>query len=175
MKRTTIILVGPMGAGKTAVGRQLAKALQWTFIDSDQEIERRTGVNISLIFEIEGEAGFRRREQNVIAELAERTETVLATGGGAVLAQANRKCLKTRGFVVYLHASLDAQLERTSRRNTRPLLATADPRARLEKLFAERDPLYREIADTIVPTDGRRVRAVTGEIRRVLKIGDTKG
>jgi shikimate kinase len=172
MKRTTIILIGPMGAGKTAVGRQLAKALQWTFVDSDQEIERRTGVNIPLIFEIEGEAGFRRRERNTIAELAERTETVLATGGGAVLAQANRKCLKTRGFVVYLHASLDAQLERTGRRNTRPLLATADPRARLEKLFAERDPLYREIADVVVPTDGHRVRTVTEEIRRLLKIGD---
>lgn len=159
-----IFLVGPMGAGKTAVGRQLARALHLPFADSDVEIEERTGVDIPFIFEKEGETGFRKREAAVIDELTQRDGIVLATGGGAVIDADNRRRLGGRGFVVYLNTSVDQQVARTRRSCTRPLLETDDPRATLAALLETRDPLYREIADLVVETDRRKVRSVTREI-----------
>jgi len=153
-----IFLVGPMGAGKTTVGRRLAQTLRRDFIDSDQEIEQRAGASIPLIFEVEGEAGFRAREKVVIAELTQRPTIVLATGGGAILDPENRRCLVGRGFVVYLHTSVNEQLCRTRYDNHRPLLQTADPRARLEALFTVRDPLYRDVADLTIASDGQSPR-----------------
>jgi shikimate kinase len=163
-----IFLVGPMGSGKSAVGKQLARMLRRDFRDSDAEIEARTGVDISLIFEKEGEAGFRRREREVIESLTLIDNIVLATGGGAVLDGGNRALLASRGFVVYLDASVDQQLERTRASGHRPLLDTADPAARLATLMAEREPLYREIANLTVVTDDRMVKEVAQEIRRAL-------
>lgn len=163
-----IYLVGPMGAGKSAVGRQLARALKLDFLDTDDEIERRTGVDIPFIFEKEGEAGFRRREAAVIEELTGYDDLVLATGGGAVGDPENRRLLAARGTVVYLHASVEQQVARTRRGRERPMLAEGDPAQTLRRLFAERDPLYREIADLVVETDRRRVRAVVEEIRERL-------
>lgn len=159
-----LFLVGPMGAGKSAVGRQLARLLHLEFVDSDDEIESRTGVDIPFIFEKEGEAGFRKREARVIDELSKKGGIVLATGGGAVMDPRNRNNLGARGFVVYLHTSVDQQLCRTSKGRERPLLENDDPRAVLEALMATREPLYREIADLTVETDGRKVRAVANEI-----------
>lgn len=156
----SLFLVGPMGAGKSTIGRLLAQALMRPFVDSDKEIETRTGASIPLIFEKEGEAGFRLRERQVIEDLTTREGIVLATGGGAVLAPENRTWLSTRGFVVYLETSVDEQLRRTARDSNRPLLQTADPRARLTELLQIRDPLYREIADFVVHTDGRQSRRV---------------
>lgn len=163
-----IYVVGPMGAGKTTVGRQLAKALHKKFLDSDRELEERTGASVSLIFELEGEAGFRKRETRMIEELTERQGVVLATGGGAVLDPANRTRLGSRGFVIYLHAPLELLLDRTVRDRNRPLLQTDDPEARLSSLLAERDPLYRELADMVVETNKRSARHVVKEILRRL-------
>jgi shikimate kinase len=168
---SSVFLVGPMGAGKTAVGRELARLLGLDFVDSDSEIEARTGVDVAFIFEKEGEAGFRRREARAIDELTRRRNIVLATGGGAVLDPANRRALASRGTVIYLEASVKQQLARTRHSQHRPLLQTDDPRGRLAELLAGRDPLYREIADLVVTTDGRRVRQVAGEIRERLDRG----
>ncbi|HPF57209.1 MAG TPA: shikimate kinase AroK [Candidatus Competibacteraceae bacterium] len=166
MRKTTpsIFLIGPMGAGKTTIGRRLAQALRWTFFDSDQEIEQRAGATIPLIFELEGEAGFRIREKAVIAELTQNPAIVLATGGGSVLDPDNRRCLAGRGFVVYLYASVDEQLRRTRHDSHRPLLQTADPGARLEALFTVRDPLYRDIADLIITSDGQAPRIIAQRV-----------
>ncbi len=153
-----------MGAGKSAVGRQLARLLHLEFVDSDEEIEARTGVDIPFIFEKEGEAGFRKREAKAIDDLSQKDGIVLATGGGAVMDPQNRNHLGARGFVIYLHTSVDQQLSRTRKGRERPLLAEDDPRAVLEALMATREPLYREIADLTVETDGRKVRAVANEI-----------
>jgi shikimate kinase len=153
-----------MGAGKSAVGRQLARLLHLEFVDSDVEIEARTGVDIPFIFEKEGEAGFRKREAKAINDLSQKDGIVLATGGGAVMDPQNRNHLGARGFVIYLHTSVDQQLSRTRKGRERPLLAEDDPRAVLEALMTTREPLYREIADLIVETDGRKVRAVANEI-----------
>jgi len=163
-QRENIFLVGPMGAGKTTIGRQLAEALGYIFLDSDHEIEQRTGANIPLIFDVEGEAGFRRREAAVIDELTQRSGLVLATGGGAVLDPDNRTHLKARGRVIYLAASIAKLLERTARDRNRPLLQTGDPRAKLEELMALRDPLYRDVADIVVDTDRGSVRRVVKDI-----------
>ena len=157
-----------MGAGKSAVGRQLARFLHMDFFDSDEEIESRTGVDIPFIFEKEGEAGFRTRESKVIDELSARQGIVLATGGGVVVDPQNRSHLGARGFVVYLHTTVDQQLDRTQRGRPRPLLENGDRREILEELMQIRDPLYREIADMIVETDGRRVKEVAAEIRDAL-------
>lgn len=165
----SLYLIGPMGAGKTTIGRQLAKALQLEFIDSDHEIERRTGADIPWIFDIEGEEGFRRREREVIEELTRRQGIVLATGGGAVLDARNRADLAGGGKVVYLRTSVAQILDRTGKSHNRPLLQTEDPRRRVEELMAERDPLYREIADIIVETDKRSVRATVNEILQKLR------
>jgi shikimate kinase len=166
--RSNIFLVGPMGAGKTTVGKRLAELRGMAFADSDHEVEERTGVDVAFIFEKEGEAGFRKREKQVIAELTARTGIVLATGGGAVLEPDNRQCLAGRGYVVYLRASIEHQLRRTSYSDTRPLLQTGDRREVLEALFAVRDPLYREIADLVLETDGRNARTLAQEIERQL-------
>ena len=154
-----------MGAGKSAVGRQLARFLHMDFFDSDEEIESRTGVDIPFIFEKEGEAGFRTRESKVVDELSARQGIVLATGGGVVVDPQNRSHLGARGFVVYLHTTVEQQLDRTQRGRNRPLLENGDRREILEELMRIRDPLYREIADLTVETDGRRVKEVAAEIR----------
>ncbi len=159
-----LFLIGPMGAGKSAVGRQLARMLHLEFFDSDMEIESRTGVDIPFIFEKEGEAGFRQREARVIDDLSRKDGIVLATGGGVIMDPQNRNHLGARGFVVYLHTSVDQQLSRTRRGRHRPLLEDDDPRSVLKALMATREPLYREIADLTVDTDGRKVRAVANEI-----------
>lgn len=153
-----------MGAGKSAVGRHLAKALHMSFFDSDDEIESRTGVDIPFIFDKEGEAGFRKREVKVIDDLSGKEGIVLATGGGAIMDAQNRNHLGARGFVVYLHTSVEQQVRRTLKGRERPMLANGDRREILERLMNVRDPLYREIADLIVETDGRRVKAVADEI-----------
>ncbi len=163
-KPGSFFLVGPMGAGKSTIGRQLARQLGLQFLDSDREIEERTGVDIPLIFELEGETGFRAREKAVIDELTARPGIVLATGGGAILDPENRRHLGTRGCVVYLHTSVDHQLKRTERDRNRPLLQTEDPRARLEELMRIREPLYRETADIVIDTDGCRIRDVVKDI-----------
>ena len=167
-KNQNLFLVGPMGAGKSAVGRELAKRLNLVFWDSDEELEHRTGVDISYIFEKEGEQGFRKRESKVIDELSGRQAVVLATGGGAVLDSKNRNQLGGRGYVVYLYTTVEQQLERTRRDLYRPLLQGEDKRKILEDLMSVRDTLYREIADLIVDTDGRRVNDVVAEICRSL-------
>lgn len=159
-----LILVGPMGAGKSTIGRLLAKELQLPFKDSDKEIEERTGANIPWIFDVEGETGFREREQSALAELCQEEGLVLATGGGAVLREENRRVLREGGCVIYLHASVEQQLERTSRDRNRPLLQTENPGDVLRKLFTLRDPLYRDVADLIIETDQRPPRMVMQEI-----------
>jgi shikimate kinase len=165
---SNIFLVGPMGAGKSTIGRNLAQIVGKHFVDADREVEARTGASIALIFELEGEAGFRRRERAVIEELTAGEDLVVATGGGAVLDPASRALLRSRGTVVYLHAPLDVLVRRTRRDRNRPLLQTADPRARLEQIVRERDPLYREVADVVVETDHRTVRSVVNEVARRL-------
>ena len=157
-----------MGAGKSAVGRQLARLLHLEFIDSDEEIENRTGVDIPFIFEKEGEEGFRAREAKVIDELSQKDGVVLATGGGAITDPDSRNYLGARGFVVYLYTSVKQQLERTQRGRNRPMLDADDPEKVLEELMEIRDPLYREVADLIVDTDGRRVQTVAREIHEAL-------
>jgi len=153
-----------MGAGKSAVGRQLARMMHLDFVDSDEEIENRTGVDIPFIFEKEGEEGFRKREVKMIDELSQRQGVVLATGGGAVLDPDSRSYLGARGYVIYLFTTVQQQLDRTQRGRTRPLLENGDKRGVLESLMAVRDPLYREIADLTIETDGRRVQAVARDI-----------
>jgi shikimate kinase len=161
-----IFLIGPMGAGKSTIGKLLAKSFGRDFLDSDKEIERRTGVSIPMIFEYEGEAGFRRRESEMIAQLSARDEIVLATGGGAVILSENRDILRRRGFVAYLTCSIDRQLERTQRDSHRPLLNIANPRERLEELFLEREPLYAEIADVTIDTGSVSGQAAVRQITR---------
>ncbi|MCI0399759.1 MAG: shikimate kinase AroK [Gammaproteobacteria bacterium] len=163
-RRNNIFLVGPMGAGKSTIGRELAKQLKLEFLDSDQEIEKRTGVDIPFIFEIEGEEGFRKREKQIIDELTQVQGIVLATGGGAVLDPDNRARLVSRGFVIYLHAPIEQLLERTFLDRKRPLLQNEDPRQKMEHLIEKRDPLYRDVADLIVETGRRTVRRVVNEI-----------
>lgn len=163
-----VFLVGLMGSGKTTVGRRLANLLLLDFIDSDQEIVRRTGAEIPLIFEIEGEQGFRQREKAVIDDLTRRSSVVLATGGGAVLDPDNRRWLRERGCVVYLSAQLDHLLKRTAGDKNRPLLQTANPRARLERLLKDRDPLYREVAHLIVNTANRGPAVTSRELAQRL-------
>lgn len=159
-----IFLIGPMGAGKSAVGRYIARNLHLSFVDSDDEIESRTGVDIPFIFEKEGEAGFRKREAVVIDDLSKMDGVVLATGGGAIINEDSRSRLGGRGFVVYLYTSVDQQVLRTQKGRERPLLENTDPRETLQELLDTRDPLYREIADIVVETDGRKVKSVADEI-----------
>jgi shikimate kinase len=168
-----IFLVGPMGAGKTTIGRLLAKTLKLEFIDSDLEIEKRCGADIPWIFDVEGESGFRIRERNMIEELTTRSNIVLATGGGAALSAESRKYLSSRGRVVYLMATIEQQLERTARDQKRPLLQNiADPKSKLTELMQIRDPLYREIADYVIQTGSRNPKAVCADIVKALNDDD---
>ena len=169
MKPGSVFLIGPMGVGKSTIGRHLAGLLRKTFLDSDHEIEARTGVSIPVIFEIEGEAGFRKRESAMIEELTAKQDVVLATGGGAVLADANRTVLRGRGLVVYLSAPIETLFERTRRDKNRPLLQTADPRQRLMDMLTQRDPLYRSIAHLIVSTEQRSPAQVARDIEQRLQ------
>lgn len=164
MKSDNVFLVGLMGAGKTTVGRALARKLNKRFIDSDHEIEARTGVSIPLIFEIEGEASFRQRESEAIRELTDLNNVVLATGGGAILAPDNREFLRTRGTVIYLRASVASILQRTGHDKNRPLLQSADPRQVIERLAREREPYYVEVADIVIETGRPNVQLLVQSI-----------
>ncbi len=165
-----IILIGMMGAGKTTVGKSLAQCMHKTFVDSDEEIQRRTGVTIPHIFDIEGEPGFRRRESGVIQELVKRDNLVLATGGGVILDQQNRNELISNGIVVYLKSSLSDLWRRTRHDRNRPLLQTADPRAMLKNLYEQRDPLYTQTADMIVPTGRQSVHSLVLRLQQELDL-----
>jgi shikimate kinase len=160
----SVFLVGLMGAGKTSVGRTLAKRLHKSFYDMDHEIERATGVKVRVIFEIEGEAGFRARESKVLSELVQHKDIVLATGGGVVLSDHNRRLLAERGTVIYLRAAPRDLWQRTRHDKNRPLLQTDDPLAKLQELFEQRDPLYREIADIVVDTGSQGVGFLTHKL-----------
>ena len=163
-KQHNLFLVGPMGAGKTTIGRFLADNLNLEFIDLDTEIEVRCGANIPWIFDVEGEAGFRKRESRILEEITTRNGILLATGGGAVLDKNNRELLKQRGYVAYLSASVEQLLERTANDRNRPLLQVDDPREVIEKLIVERDPFYREVADLVVATEKRKPQVVAEDI-----------
>jgi shikimate kinase len=165
-----VYLVGLMGSGKTTIGRSLAKRLGFEFVDSDREIEARTGVSIPTIFEIEGEDGFRKREAQVIAEVSRQSGMVVATGGGAVLRPENRENLRSHGFVVYLNVPPQTLWERTRHDRNRPLLQVADPLLKLKELFDQRDALYREVADLIV--DGSRINAQAVLQLLIKEVGD---
>ena len=159
-----IFLIGPMGAGKTTVGRQLAKSLDKQFLDCDRDLEDRTGASISIIFELEGEEGFRRRECDVRDALTARSDIVRATGGGAVLDADNRARLRSRGFVPSFPPRRASELERTSRDRSRPLLDPPAPKATLARILSERDPLYRQVADLVVKTDNGTAKHIVREI-----------
>jgi shikimate kinase len=159
-----LVLVGMMGAGKTTVGRLLARRLKRSFYDTDEEIERRCGVRIPVIFDIEGEAGFRARESQMIEELCTLDNAVLATGGGALLAEPNRRVIAGCGTVVYLHARPPQLWQRVRHDRNRPLLATPDPQKKLEELYAERDPLYREVADLVIDTGKQSVQTLAKDL-----------
>jgi shikimate kinase len=168
LTKRNIFLVGPMGSGKTAVGRHLARLFRFTFHDSDADIEAKTGVDIPFIFEKEGEAGFRIREKESIDRLTRLESIVLATGGGAVIESDNRRALAERGVVIYLATSVDQQIERTRHARHRPLLNDTDPEQKLNELMKRRAVLYAEIADLTISTDGRRVQLVAEEIHHEL-------
>jgi shikimate kinase len=167
-RRSNLFLVGMMGAGKTTVGRLLARRLKLRFIDCDLELERRCGVKVPTIFDIEGEAGFRSRETQTLAELSALEGIVLATGGGAVLAEENRRCLAARGTVIYLCARPEELYERVRQDRNRPLLATADPLARLRELHDLRDPLYRSIADLVFDSGRQSIQSLARSITEQL-------
>ena len=169
-----IFLVGMMGAGKTTIGKSLAGYLNKTFLDSDREIQKRTGVGIPVIFEIEGEAGFRKRETEMLRELVNSRNIVLATGGGAVLSAENRELLKHNGVVVYLRATVDDLWRRTRHDKSRPLLQTPNPHAKLVELYTQRDPLYCEIAHIIVESGTQSVRQLTQSLARQLDSADLR-
>lgn len=163
-EKRNIFLIGPMGAGKSTIGRQLAQMLNMDFLDSDAVIEERAGADIDWIFDIEGEAGFRKREERIINELTQAQGLVLSTGGGSVLSKDNRNFLSARGIVVYLETSVDKQFERTQRDKKRPLLQTDDPYQTLKELSEIRNPLYEEIADIVLQTDEQSAKVVATRI-----------
>jgi shikimate kinase len=170
-RTTNVFLIGPMGSGKTAVGKHLARLIRAPFRDSDAEIESRTGVDISYIFSREGEAGFRQREREVLEEVTRESPIVLATGGGAILLPENRQVLHDRGFVVYLRTSLEQQAERVRQGRNRPLLHDVDPLTKLTELMVVRAPLYEALADFTIATDGRKVHMVADAILAAFKAG----
>ncbi|MDJ0882240.1 MAG: shikimate kinase AroK [Gammaproteobacteria bacterium] len=164
MSANNIILIGPMGSGKSTIGQLLAQRLNRDFVDSDHYIEAKTGVDIPRIFDIEGEEGFRVRETKALKELTERNNLVLATGGGSVTREENRKMIRAAGFIIFLDTSVNQQLERLKHDKKRPLLQTENPRERLEALLSERKPIYLELADLRIPTDRKFARKVANEI-----------
>ena len=166
-KANNIFLIGPMGAGKTTIGRQLAKKIAHEFYDSDHEIEQRTGADIPLIFEIEGEEGFRKRESQVITELVAKENIVLSTGGGAVLKQENRQVLKDNGLIVYLKSSPEKLFKRTENDKRRPLLESDDRMKQIEKILSEREPLYIELADEIVETTTMTIKKIIHKLQKL--------
>lgn len=174
-KASRIFLIGPMGAGKSTIGRSLAELLHKNFVDSDHEIEQRTGASVSLIFEIEGEEGFRRRESAILDELTQRDNVVVATGGGAVLSEVNRTALSTRGTVVYLQAPIATLVARTRRDRHRPLLREGERSAKFEEIMRVRQPLYLAIADVIVAADQRAPASVAQEIAAKIRLLTTDG
>lgn len=167
-KQNNIFLIGPMGAGKSTIGRRLAKVTGKKFLDCDHAIEERTGVSITTIFDIEGEPGFRKRESRQIDELTQQDNIVLATGGGVVLNDRNRERLAERGTVIYLRTSVAQQVERTRADRNRPLLETDDPERKLAELMKVREPLYLDIADIVVDTDHRHSNQVVRDIQKIL-------
>jgi shikimate kinase len=169
MGQGNVFLVGMMGSGKTTLGRALAQRLQLEFVDTDKVLVERTGVPVATIFEIEGEQGFRRRETEVLAELARHAGQVIATGGGAVLAEENRRVMRAHGTVVYLRARLESLWERTRHDSSRPLLATPDPRATLAELLEQRDPLYREAAHVTVDTGFQSAATLVARVVKALE------
>ena len=175
MSTQNIFLIGLMAVGKSTVGRRLANVLDCPFFDSDEEIERRTGAAISWIFDVEGESGFRDREQQVIDDLSQREGIVLATGGGAVLRNVNRQRLAQRGFVVHLHSPIDRLVARTQNDRNRPLLQTDDPRKVLEELYAQREPLYAEIADVKIVTAQQSVSGLVSQLVKKIKAQKISG
>lgn len=168
-KHRNIFLIGPMGAGKSSVGKALATQLGMDFYDSDEEIEKRTGVDMGWIFDVEGEAGFRKREAAIITELAQLSNIVLATGGGSIITEEARAALRENGIIIYLNVSLNLQQNRTVNESRRPLLRVENRQAVLEKLHEERTPVYEELADYCVLTDNRGVRAVVDDITQWLE------
>lgn len=164
----SIFLVGPMGVGKTTIGRQLAKMLDYDFIDSDHEIEAKTGASIAWIFDVEGEVGFRQREQSMIDDLSRRSGIVLATGGGAVIKAENRQALKQRGLCVYLKADVDELLKRAAHDKNRPLLQTDNPKEKLTALMKEREPWYREVADLVFDTQRKNSASSASVLHKIL-------
>ena len=160
----SIFLIGPMGVGKTTIGRFLAGELNRDFYDTDRVVEERTGADIPWIFDVEGEAGFRKREEAVCAELCNEPSLVIATGGGIIVNEANRRRIRRNGFVVYLSADVDRLVERTSKDTRRPLLQTANPREVIEQLLAVRDPLYREVADAVIDTESNSPKYISERI-----------
>ena len=166
-----VYLVGPMGAGKTTIGKLLADELGLEVVDVDREIESRSGVDIPWIFDREGEAGFRIRETAALKELSQLDGVLISTGGGAVISAENRQIMMSTGTVIYLHTSVDEQVRRTSRDRKRPLLQNDDPRRVLSELMAIREPLYREIADVILDTDSRSPKLVAQDLIEQLRLG----
>ncbi|NCF36055.1 MAG: shikimate kinase AroK [Gammaproteobacteria bacterium] len=164
MSHRNIILIGPMGSGKSTIGNIIARRLHREFQDSDQLIEKRTGVDIARIFDIEGEQGFRDRESNALIELLSQDNRVIATGGGSVMRQENQKLLKQRGYIIFLDTSVNQQMSRLARDKKRPLLQTENPRKRLEALLQERRPIYLDLADLAVKTDKRAARRLAADI-----------
>jgi shikimate kinase len=169
LHRGNLFLVGMPGSGKSTLGRLLAKRLDKPFFDADVELERRLGVTVPVIFELEGEPGFREREQAILGEFVVHTHTVFATGGGVILRPANRELLKQNGTVLYLHATPETLWERTRRSKHRPLLRSSDPFGRLKELYVERDPLYRETADFVIESDREQVIRLAQRLEQQLR------
>ena len=167
-QKGNIILIGPMGSGKTSTGRMLAKEMGYAFADTDEEVTKRTGVSIAYIFDVEGEEGFRKRECLALKECLNDNNTILSTGGGIVLSKENRDLLQDRGMVVYLQTSIRSQVKRTASTNNRPLLQNNDPEETLEKLMLTRAPLYEEIADITIMTDNKSLQEMSKEIQRAI-------
>lgn len=167
-QKGNIILIGPMGSGKTSTGRMLAKEMGYAFADTDEEVTKRTGVSIAYIFDVEGEEGFRKRECLALKECLNDNKTVVSTGGGIVLSKENRDLLQDRGTVVYLQTSIRSQVKRTASTNNRPLLQNKDPEETLEKLMLTRAPLYEEIADITIMTDNKSLQEMSKEIQRAI-------
>ena len=167
-QKGNIILIGPMGSGKTSTGRMLAKEMGYAFADTDEEVTKRTGVSIAYIFDVEGEEGFRKRECLALKECLNDNNMILSTGGGIVLSKENRDLLQDRGTVVYLQTSIRFQVKRTASTNNRPLLQNKDPEETLEKLMLTRAPLYEEIADITIMTDNKSLQEMSKEIQRAI-------